>query len=217
MLNLPLDPATIILAITAVGVTLFYLREYNLRKNLQKEGQNLLEKFREKGLETFHDSIQKSQDILGEAELERIKVVADSKFETKKSIEQSKQAIATSQAQLIEFMANLQKRGAEFEQASRVLTEQRISALFERLEEKLSDFLITTGQKTTSSIELELKAARQLIETYKTAQLKLIDENIVAMMEQTLNVVLGRKMSLKDQLELIYEALEKAKIDKFIV
>ena len=77
--------------------------------------------------------------------------------------------------------------------------------------------MVQTESKTATSIELELKASRELIETYKTQQLKLIDENIVAMIEQTINIVLGKKLSLKDQLDLIYEALEKAKIEKFIV
>ena len=114
-------------------------------------------------------------------------------------------------------MADLQKRSAQFEQSSQSATQQRISELFERLEQKLSDFLIQTEQKTTNSLELELKATRNLVEGYKAQQLKLIDENIIAMMEQTLNIVLGKKLSLKDQLDLIYEALEKAKIDKFVV
>ena len=114
-------------------------------------------------------------------------------------------------------MQDLQKRSGEFEQASQSSGQERINQLFERLETKLSDFLIQTEQKTTSSIELELKAARQLLDTYKSEQLKLIDENIMAMMEQTLSLVLAKKLSLKDQLDLIYEALEKAKIEKFIV
>jgi len=81
----------------------------------------------------------------------------------------------------------------------------------------LSDFMVQTAQQTTSSIELELKSTRQLIDTYKSEQLKLIDENIVAMMEKTLSIVLAKKLSLKDQLELVYEALEKAKVEKFVV
>ncbi len=43
------------------------------------------------------------------------------------------------------------------------------------------------------------------------------DENIIAMMEQTLSIVLAKKLSLKDQLDLVYEALEKAKVEKFVV
>lgn len=222
------NPVSLILALAAAVSTILYLHEYNLRRKLESEGDKFLESIKEKGWQTLHQSIKKSQDILGQAELEGVKVVAEERFETKKLEEeyskklsellnQSQQAIASSQAELIQFMASLQKRSQEFEEVSRQTGEQRINQLFERLESKLADFLVTTEQKTTSSIELELRAARQLIDTYKTQQLKLIDENILAMMERTLNIVLSKKLSLKDQLDLVYEALEKAKVEKFIV
>lgn len=144
-------------------------------------------------------------------------LVSDSQTQLRNLIESSKNSITSSQEQLTKFISDLQIKSAEFEETSKNSTEQRTVALFEKLESRLSNFLIQTEQKTTSSIELELQATRQLIETYKSQQLKLIDENILAMMEQTLNIVLGKKMSLKDQLDLIYEALEKAKLEKFIV
>lgn len=156
-------------------------------------------------------------EILAQGKFANQKFAEEFKIQLDKLIAESETQITSSQGQLIKFMQDLQKRSTDFEQASRVSTEKRISELFERLEVKLSDFLVTTETKTASSIELELKAARQLIETYKTQQLKLIDENVVAMMESTINIVLGKKLSLKDQLDLIYEALEKAKIEKFIV
>lgn len=206
---------------------ILYLREYNLRKKLESEGDKFLKEIKEKGWESLHKTLKKSQEILAESELEGVKVVAESKVETAKLEEQysnkiaelfnqSKQAIETSQAQLIGFMHDLQKRSIDFEQASEESTKQRINDIFERLEQKLSDFLIATEQRTTSSLELELKATRELIEGYKNEQFKLIDENIIAMMEQTLNIVLAKKLSLKDQLDLVYEALEKAKVEKFI-
>lgn len=222
------ETASLILGLLTLLIGALYLREYNLRKNLQKEGHRILEKYQNKGLENFHQSIQASQDIISEAELEAVKVVADTKFENTKIeeeyskqlgqlLDKSQQNIAQSQDQLIQFMANLQKRAADFEQSSQTATQQKINQLFERLESKLSDFLITTEQKTTSSIELELKGTRELIETYKNKQFKLIDDNIIAMMESTLNIVLAKKLSLKDQMELVYEALEKAKAEKTIV
>ena len=171
---------------------------------------------------------QKSQQLLHAAELAETEVIAGAKYSSQKLESEfktqldsllitSEKSITASQEQLIKFMADLQKRSAEFEQASRKTGEARISQLFDHLEERLSDFLVSTEQKTTSSIELELKGARQLIDTYKSQQIKLIDENIIAMMEQTLNLVLGKKLSLKDQLDLVYEALERAKAEKFIL
>lgn len=187
-----------------------------------------MQNIKEKGWETLNQSIKKSQAIMGEAELEGIKVAAESKLETNKfeqdfskeltdALTTSKQTITTAQANLLLFMQDLQKRSAEFEEASKKAGEARINQLFDRVENRLSDFLVQTAQKTTSSIELELKSTRQLIESYKNEQLKLIDENIIAMMEKTMSIVLAKKLSLKDQLELVYEALEKAKVEKFVV
>ncbi len=211
------NPISLILAITTIIITLLYLREYNKRKRLETTGDKIIQEFQEKGWDTLHKSIQKSQDILGAAELEGVKVVAGSKLELESSLAKSQQTIVAAQNQLLAFMQDLQKRSAEFEQAQKTSGEQRISQLFDRVETRLTDFLVQTEQKTASSIELELKASRQLIDAYKNEQLKLIDENIIAMMEQTINLVLTKKMSLKDQMDLVYEALEKAKIEKFVV
>ncbi len=227
MSELSQNPLSILFGLIFLLLFLLYLREYNLRRKLESEGDKFLSDIKQKGWETLNQSFKKSQAILGEAELEGVKVVAESRFETSKLEEeyskklsellnQSQGAITSAQEQLIQFMQSLQKRSGEFEEASRLSGEQRINQLFDRLETKLSDFLVQTEQKTASSIELELRAARQLIDTYKTQQLKLIDENIIAMMEQTLNLVLSKKLSLKDQLDLVYEALEKAKVEKFI-
>lgn len=227
MPNLPLDPIILALIVGLVAILLLYLREYNKRKKLESEGDKFLQEIKEKGWDSLHQSIKKSQEILGEAELEGIKVVAGSEVKTSKleneyskrlsqNLDASKQSIDAAQNRLLQFMADLQKRSAEFEEASKTSGEQRINQLFDRVENRLSDFLVQTAQKTSSSIELELKASRQLIDTYKNEQLKLIDENIIAMMEQTLSLVLGKKLSLSDQLDLVYEALEKAKVEKFI-
>ncbi|MBI4035411.1 hypothetical protein HY383_00535 [Candidatus Daviesbacteria bacterium] len=228
MPNLPFDPTTLLLILGLIITAILYLREYNLRNKLETNNEKVLEKIKEQSWSILHDSTKKSNAILGQAELEGIKVVAGSKVETAKfeqsfskelseAVGSSKQVIVNAQNQLLEFMKDLQTRSAEFEEASKHAGEQRINQLFDRFEQRLADFLVQTEQKTTSSIELELKSTRALIEIYKNEQLKLIDENIIAMMEQTLSIVLAKKLSLKDQLDLVYEALEKAKVEKFIV
>ncbi len=225
---LPIDFANVVLALVAIILLLLYLHEHNTRRKLESETDQFLQELHEKGWETLHESIQKSDDILAEAELEGIKVTAQSRLESKKfeteysknlaiALNASKQNITAAQAELIKFMQDLQKRSAEFEEAQKLSGQQRINQLFDQVENKLSDFLIQTAEKTTSSIELELKASRQLIDTYKAEQLKLIDENIIAMMERTMSIVLAKKLSLKEHMDLIYEALEKAKVEKFIV
>ena len=84
MLNLPLDPANIVLAIVAIILLLLYLHELDQKRKLESETEDFLEELREKGWETLHKSIEKSEDIIGKAELEGFKVVAGSKVETAK-------------------------------------------------------------------------------------------------------------------------------------
>ena len=129
----------------------------------------------------------------------------------------SSTVVQNAQKDLANFLTELKGVAQQSQLASEKVVEAKVADLFEQLEQRLSDFLMKTETSTTSSIELELKSTRQLIEGYKTQQLALIDENILAMMEQTLNIVLAKKLSLKDQLGLIYEALEKAKVEKFLV
>jgi len=213
--------------VTIVAIVL-YFRERRQKKKLQRESDRFLQEIREKGWETLNQSIKKSQAILTQAELEGVKVIADSKIQSSQLedeysrklseiLDQSRQNINAAQTQLLQFMQSLQQKSAELQETSQKAAELRINELLGKVEGRLSDFLMQTEQKTTSSIELELRSTRQLIETYKTQQFALIDENIIAMMEQTLSIVLAKKMTLSDQLDLVYEALEKAKVEKFIV
>lgn len=214
---LPIDLTTLIIAIIAVVATSLYIKEYFLRKKTLQYQQTISELTKQKSVQLLQAAEKAETQVISEGSYVVKQLTSEFQTQLQKIVRSSEDSIATSQDQLIKFMEDLKKRSTEVEQSSEKLSEQRINELFERLETKLSDFLIETEQKTTSSIELELKATRQLIDTYKTQQLKLIDENILAMMEQTLDIVLGKKLSLKDQLDLVYEALERAKIDKFIV
>jgi len=214
---LPISLTTLISLIVGIGAFLLYLREYFLRKKASRWQQKISVETRQKSFQLLNAAQMAETEVIGKGDYATQKMISEFQLQLHDLIEKSGKSITSSQDQLIIFMADLQKRSAEFEDASKIATEKRINQLFERLEVQLSDFLIQTEQKTTSSIDLELKATRQLIDTYKNQQLELIDKNIVAMMEQTLNLVLGKKLSLQDQLDLIYEALEKAKIDKFVI
>ena len=216
MSDLPI-PTTIILGFSTTLALILYIREYFLRKKASAEQEKISIQTRQKSIQMLNAAQMAETHVISEGNYATQKLISEFKTELENLIKTSSTSITSSQDQLIKFMRDLQKRAAEFEEASRKATEQRINQIFERLETKLSDFLIQTEQKTTSSIELELKSTRELIETYKAQQLKLIDENIISMMEQTISLVLGKKLSLKDQLDLVYEALEKAKIEKFIV
>lgn len=217
MPNLSADSTILILTVISAVTFTLYIREYFQRRNDARFRQKYQQQTREKSIELLQAAEKAEIQILSEGNYVTQKLITEYKNKLDELLKSSTVSLTSSQDKFIKFMEDLQKSSRDFEEASRKSGEGRINAIFERLEERLSDFLVKTEQQTITSIELELKAARNLIESYKSAQLKLIDENIISMMEQTLNLVLSKKLSLKDQLDLVYEALEKAKVEKFIV
>lgn len=115
------------------------------------------------------------------------------------------------------YLENLKEESKKTQAANWEGEKARVAQLFENFETKLADFLLQTEQKMILSVDLELRSARQLIDTYKVQQMNIIDENITAMLEKTLSLVLAKNLSLKDQMDFVYECLEKAKAEKFLV
>lgn len=209
----------VILIIGTIAITaiLLYLREYFLRKKILHEQQIISQQTRQKSVQLLEAAQQAETQLLSGNKYFAQKLESEFSAKLDEMLQNSKATMTTSTNALTKFLSDLQSKSAASEEIQRKTVEQTVNQMFTNLEQRLSDFLTSTEQKTTQSIELELKGARNLIESYKEQQLKLIDENIIAMMEQTLNIVLAKKLTLKDQLELVYEALEKAKVDKFVV
>lgn len=225
----------VLLITSSIALVALALYLYELRKSqkiLEEVEANSLSKIRERSFQLLRKAYQKAQTILGQAELESVEVVADSKVITRKLEEKYdaqmtavvkemeasfKAEMDRAQKQFASYLADLRSRSDKSQADTEQLMQGRVNTLFEKFEANLADFLTQTEAKATSSIELELKAARSLIDTYKQSQLKLIDENIIAMLEKTLSLVISKKLTLRDQVDLVYEALEKAKVEKFIV
>ncbi|MBI4036680.1 hypothetical protein HY386_02280 [Candidatus Daviesbacteria bacterium] len=218
------------LGIVAILTTIFNFRGFN-KKIKSGEDEPFLNQ-EQQSYQTLHSAIKKAQAILSSAELSAIKVVSDSKFykeQFEKDLEEKLQneftdylsSLRTRLEKVAEELTNYLKYLRESADVSKnenqELIRTQIAQIFAKFEENLGDFLTQTEQHSVQSIELELKATRNLVETYKQQQLKIIDENIIAMLEKTLALVLSKKLSLKDQVDLIYESLEKAKAEKFII
>ena len=229
----------LILALLSFLISTLLIREYHKRLKSSSTSEKLLDQTQQKSYQIIHQAIKKAQSILSLAEIEGLKIIASSKVTSGKldkeyedqlsqSI-QSSQELITKEAssaqkvltdaekEFISYLNELKLRSNKLEEQAQQEAISRMNQLFANFENRITEFLFKTETSTTQAIQLELRSTRQLIETYKSQQLALIDENIIAMMEQTLASVLGKKLSLKDQLDLVYEALEKAKIDKFIV
>src|SRR3972149_2131393 len=82
MFELLEEPPILGLFIVTIVAIVLYFRERRQKKKLQRESDRFLQEIREKGWETLNQSIKKSQAILTQAELEGVKVIADSKIQS---------------------------------------------------------------------------------------------------------------------------------------
>lgn len=184
---------------------------------------------------------QQANTLLTNAELESLKLANEKRIEVMDFEEIFKQKLdsavsgsvlslnntfKTLESQMLNNMNQAQKAHVDFlskleESAS---SEQRevidrmstkINELLFNFEQNMSNFLANTEQKSLDAINLEVRSARQMIDSYKSQQLSIVDENIVAVLERTLSLILKEKLSLKNQLDLVYESLDKAKVEKF--
>lgn len=206
---------------TLAAAALFWLERQKNVKLQQNTSQQILD-----------EANRKAQEIITHAEHESINLVSDTKSEVKEvedayrqQLQQStasaaqeySQGLKSSMEQFSQFIQTMQNSTHQIENSSQEYAKARITEIFEQFEQNLTAFLTSTQQRSSTAIELELKSARQLIDTYKAQQLVLIDENLIAILEKTISLVLAKRLNLKDNMDLVYEALEKAKIEKFIV
>lgn len=225
-----------LIAITISGAYLFLHFQI---KGVKKSGPISLDDKTDEAKKKIDEAISKAQEILEETEQKQSKILEQTQhqaeeFETHLEEDFAKNAssvktlfeseikdfsdkISQAEASYLKYLDDLKKASLAVQEKSLETVKQQVGELFLRFEQNLSDFLAQTEQKSTQSIELEIQATRHLIDSYKTQQLKVIDENIIAMLERTLTLVLTKKLNVTDQTELIYESLEQAKAEKFIV
>lgn len=222
----------ILLIIGLIGFFLYFTEKERTSRLRKANPQKVIREAAQKSHHLIMQALHKSQAILGQAETESIDVVKKSKSQTqdleeKYTAEMSKlikemesgfsKEIAQAEKEYTAYLMALREQSQIIQASSLELTNKRSTEILAKFESNLAAFLSQTEKQSLTSIDNEIQASRQLIENYKQQQLQIIDENIIAMLEKTLSLVLAKKITLNDELDLVYEALDKAKAEKFIV
>ncbi len=195
--------------VTIIALVLFLL-ERGKRIKLSRQSEDVaLSEARKKSLDILDQASIKAQNIIGQAIQNQMRITATQEAQDIQLKETVEKKFDDALRSYVEYLTSVR------EEASQNLSQQT-QQVFDRFEQNLSDFLVQTQEKSTHAVELEMQAARNLIDTYKRQQLNLIDEQIIEILERTLSLVLVKKLSLQDQVDLVNEALEKAKVEKFI-
>lgn len=217
----------------ACSFLVLYLRESQKRQRLLSVTPGeVIQETQTKSRQIILKALKKAQEILGQAEKESTETVNIGKSQTKEltdnymhqmtellqKMEQGfSQQIGLAESAYVKYLGSLESKSEESERANQEFIRQRSEAVIKSFEDSSTSFLRQMGEQSTAAIDQEIKAARASIDSYKQQQLTLIDENVIAILERTLSLVMAKKLTLKDQMEIVYEALEKAKVEKFIV
>ena len=217
-------PLILLLFLTLCGALFVYKRDKkspeDVLRELQKESrkilqgavkksQTILERAEEEGLEIIDESKQASKGLSKKYEAELASVAHTMEDELRSQVTKAEQEFAA-------YLDSLKARTDKVEERLESLIQQRIEATFTSFDAKVTELLTQTQSRSFASIEEELKNARRLVDEYKTQQMKLVDDNVIAILEKTINIVLAKKLTLRDQLDLVNEALEKAKIESSV-
>jgi hypothetical protein len=229
----------ILLAIVALGLAALYLREYVLHQRLLRTQHKVLEESEQKGYQTVHDASLRAQEILKQAELESIKIVTDTKqgflqnqikyeqqlSEVVQHLGQTAQTeIANSQERLKhseelfnQYLSDLEAKLSKSDQSSQDFLKTNTDQIFKQFQDSLHQYLTDAQQKSIGSIEEEVKSTHQKIKDYQDQRYKAVNDNLVTVLEKTLNLVLTKKLTLQDHVDLVYESFEKAREENLIV
>lgn len=124
---------------------------------------------------------------------------------------ESTQKMGTTQSAYADYIKSLEERIVADLNENRTVLREKTDQLFSQSLELLQKFIGDLQSSTQTQLDAEIGNARKIVDEYRRQRLEIIDENIVAILEKTLNIALGKVLTLGEQTELVYEALERAK------
>ena len=75
----------------------------------------------------------------------------------------------------------------------------------------MGSFFSLQQREIAKLIEDELRKTKELVKAYRIHQQKLVDDNIVDLLEKTAQLAFKKTLSLKDHTDLVIQSLEEAK------
>ncbi|MDO8515563.1 MAG: hypothetical protein Q7S14_03620 [bacterium] len=160
------------------------------------------DKTQEKSQEIIHTAIGKAQEIIGEAEIEGIKTTAEAKFRTttfeRDYEEKLAAAVEKSQEQLEKMISG------------------HIKTTMDGFDLKLAQTIAKIEDDRLKSAAVKADEAKAEIDKYREDITAKVDANIADILEIAIFKITGKKLTLKDHMEIVYDCLEKAKDEKLI-
>ena len=216
-----------LLLVALVAVFLYLIKKEN--DNLNKGGipnQKILKEALLKSDSIIGRAINKAQDIVSVAQSKRLNLVAAEKLLSTKIVDsyrtdiekleneiQQKFEKNTLEADKVykEFLASIENKITASLTANQKILDQKATEFIDTAGKSLTEYTQELESRIKNQIEGEMQKANGEIEEYKIHRRKVLDEKIVDILEEVLRLTIDKKLSLSDQSDFIYKALEEAK------
>lgn len=221
-----------IFVVIVQGIFLYILIRAVSRKDDPEEpvrtGQNAEELTRLRAQSIIHKAIHQANRMLVSAELAGVRVMSEHKLASRELTEHYKKhldAVEESMGRQFEenakqaeekyktFLSDVQKTINESLTRNQAMMEAKSGIMVSQSQEMISRFIEDVQRKVQAEVDAEMKGAREEIAIYKERRKRVIDERIIDIMEEVLRIALEKKMTLAEQADLVYRALEDAKRD----
>ncbi len=217
---------TVLLMIMQLALFFVLFRALFARQNEDKPIDEILAHTKERSSSIIHRAFGQANKILVSAELEGIRQLSQEKRTGHELVEALEKHLKVVETTMQDHSSETARKAEESYKTFIKNTEQTIQAHIEKndkfltdrstamtthAQEQLDAFIKDVHGKVSMEVEQALQAARNEIAEYKQRRIQVLDEKIIDVLERTLQVALEKKLSLVEQSELVYKALEEAK------
>lgn len=220
-------------AVSQLGVILFLVSF--IKKNQLHDGA--IRDAQERSASVIYDAVTKSNDLVTQTQKSQLEKVAEEskklealsqEFEervnsleattnkgltdTAKEATESVESVAQTSEDTLEQMAKqTQETLQNLVATDRKVLEEKTDVMINQSSQVFQQFMTQLSTQVRNQLAGELETAKEEVEVYKKERIATINEKIIDILEETLIATLGKKLSLKDEGEFVFQALETAK------
>lgn len=179
-----------------------------------------------KSFAIIDSALKQANRLLAVSELEGVDIVAHHKHATEKMTQEFQARLDTlatgvktavdgnmkqSSEALEQFIKQLEQDLANHTHENQAIMEKKIATYLTDAQTHLTASIAAIEKKMQGQLDQELNQAHTVIAEYKRRRLETIDNNIVEIVEKTINLTLGKQLPAATQMELVFKALNEAK------
>lgn len=160
----------------------------------------------------FEEKIEKVEETATSSLTQAAQSAETNLTQSAKSAEtKMEEAAKTAQTSYTEMINQSQTAMGKMMQDDKQVLESKMNEMIGQSNQMFQQFMAQLGNQMKAQLSGELAKAKTEVEEYKKERVATMNEKIIDILEEVLLTTLAKKLSLKDEGEFVFEALETAK------